>query len=216
MHRYISQQVVGSNSARCSKLLGDSCHSQVISAHFLVSILFPKGKMVLTEVFLAASLSVLFERLASREFLDFAACRGGLRKRLDKWKKKLLEIQKVLGDAHDKQYTNREVKKWLEDVEDLAYDVEDILDELATEANLQRNLIGGGRRASTSTFCTSLGAYNVVWSDEDIPPQQHTDDVSEHRCNRYVKNVRGSTESLPEVIITFFDFKIDTRFFAGK
>ncbi|KAG6673033.1 putative disease resistance protein RGA4 [Carya illinoinensis] len=151
MHRYISQQVVGSNSARCSKLLGDSCHSQVISAHFLVSILFPKGKMVLTEVFLAASLSVLFERLASREFLDFAACRGGLRKRLDKWKKKLLEIQKVLGDAHDKQYTNREVKKWLEDVEDLAYDVEDILDELATEANLQRNLIGGGRRASTST-----------------------------------------------------------------
>ncbi|XP_040999043.1 putative disease resistance RPP13-like protein 1 [Juglans microcarpa x Juglans regia] len=89
--------------------------------------------MVLTEVFLAASLSVLFERLASREFLDFAA-RGGLRKRLDKWEKKLLEIQKVLGDAHDKQYTKREVKKWLEDVEDLAYDVEDILDELATEA----------------------------------------------------------------------------------
>ncbi|KAF2293678.1 hypothetical protein GH714_004110 [Hevea brasiliensis] len=53
----------------------------------------------------------------------------------------LTRIQAVLEDAEEKQMSNRLVKMWLDDLKDLAYDVEDILDEFATES-LQRKLKG--------------------------------------------------------------------------
>jgi hypothetical protein len=56
-----------------------------------------------------------------------------------KWKRMLLKIYAVLDDAEEKQVTSRLVKIWLDELEDLAYDVEDILDEFATEA-LRREL----------------------------------------------------------------------------
>ncbi|KAJ0044902.1 hypothetical protein Pint_03637 [Pistacia integerrima] len=43
-------------------------------------------------------------------------------------------IEAVLSDAEEKQLTEKAVKMWLENLQDLAYDVEDILDEFATEA----------------------------------------------------------------------------------
>uniref|UniRef100_A0A2N9GMR7 Disease resistance RPP13-like protein 1 n=1 Tax=Fagus sylvatica TaxID=28930 RepID=A0A2N9GMR7_FAGSY len=51
----------------------------------------------------------------------------------------LLKIHAVLDDAEEKQVTRRLVKMWLDELQDLAYDVEDILDEFATEA-LRREL----------------------------------------------------------------------------
>ncbi|XP_031252721.1 putative disease resistance RPP13-like protein 1 [Pistacia vera] len=42
-------------------------------------------------------------------------------------------IEAVLNDAEEKQLTNGAVKMWLDDLQDLAYDVEDILEEFATE-----------------------------------------------------------------------------------
>ena len=50
-----------------------------------------------------------------------------------------MKIHAVLDDAEEKQMTNRFVKIWLDELEDLAYDVDDILDEFATEA-LRRKL----------------------------------------------------------------------------
>ncbi|KAJ9158839.1 hypothetical protein P3X46_024384 [Hevea brasiliensis] len=58
---------------------------------------------------------------------------------INKWKKTLTDIHDVLEDAQEKQLTKKSVKTWLEDLRDLAYDVEDILDEFATEI-LQRQL----------------------------------------------------------------------------
>jgi hypothetical protein len=46
----------------------------------------------------------------------------------------------MLGDAEEKQYTDRAVKEWLDDLRDLAYDVDDIVDELTTEAFTPTNL----------------------------------------------------------------------------
>lgn len=40
----------------------------------------------------------------------------------------------MLSDAEEKQLTDKTVKMWLGDLQDLAYDVEDILDDFATEA----------------------------------------------------------------------------------
>ncbi|KAF3948151.1 hypothetical protein CMV_025818 [Castanea mollissima] len=58
---------------------------------------------------------------------------------LKKWKRMLLKIRAVLDDAEQKQVTSPSVKFWLAELEDLAYDVDDVLDEFATEA-LRREL----------------------------------------------------------------------------
>ncbi|KAG7942132.1 hypothetical protein I3843_16G084500 [Carya illinoinensis] len=100
------------------------------------------------ELFLSSALQVLFDRLVSRELLQFAR-QEGLRKQLDKWNKTLRRIRKVLDDAEEKQHTETSVKDWLDDLRDLAYDAEDILDEVATEAALRRTLMGESQ-ASTS------------------------------------------------------------------
>jgi hypothetical protein len=60
----------------------------------------------------------------------------------------LPRIQAVLDDADEKQHTNGAVKQWLDDLRDLTYDVEDILDEFATEALLCK--LKGENEGSTS------------------------------------------------------------------
>ncbi|KAG6673009.1 hypothetical protein I3842_16G088700 [Carya illinoinensis] len=48
-------------------------------------------------------------------------------------------IRAVLDDAEEKQHTLKVVKMWLDDVRDLAYGLEDILDEFTTEALMNEN-----------------------------------------------------------------------------
>jgi len=89
--------------------------------------------MPIAELFLGALLPVLLERLASRELLNFAR-RVKIDKLLKKWEKMLTSIDQVLIDAEDRQLTDDpNVKLWLEDLRNLAYDIEDLLDEFAIE-----------------------------------------------------------------------------------
>ncbi|GKU88524.1 hypothetical protein SLEP1_g2776 [Rubroshorea leprosula] len=83
---------------------------------------------------LSSLFDYIFERLfASSEFLNFA--------RLNKWKNLLPKIRAILDDAEDKQTVSRAVKLWLSDLKDIAYDAEDIIDEIATNA-LRRRILG--------------------------------------------------------------------------
>ncbi|ESR55357.1 hypothetical protein CICLE_v10018509mg [Citrus x clementina] len=87
------------------------------------------------EILLNAFFQVLFDRLASRDLLSFVRqLGGGVDSELKKWERKLKMIQAVLNDAEEKQLTDEAVKMWLDDLQDLAYDAEDILDEFATQA----------------------------------------------------------------------------------
>ncbi|KAK9200554.1 hypothetical protein WN944_015752 [Citrus x changshan-huyou] len=87
------------------------------------------------EILLNAFFQVLFDRLASRDLLSFVRqLGGGVDSELKKWERKLKMIQAVLNDAEEKQLTDEAVKTWLDDLQDLAYDAEDILDEFATQA----------------------------------------------------------------------------------
>jgi hypothetical protein len=101
----------------------------------------------MAEALLSAFLGVLFDRLASRELLNFAR-QEGLEKKLEKWSKMLLRIETVLDDAEEKQENGVAVKRWLADLRDLAYDADDILDEFVTEALRQK--LTGGNHAGTS------------------------------------------------------------------
>ncbi|KAK3188553.1 hypothetical protein Dsin_028114 [Dipteronia sinensis] len=122
--------------------------------------------MVIGELFLAAFLQVLFERLMSPDLLQFAR-REWLHPTLKKWERKLKTIESVLNDAEEKQLTDNDVKMWLDDLRDLAYDVEDILDEFSTEA-LRRKLImpthdhyHQGASSSTSKSVMATGQHNA-------------------------------------------------------
>jgi hypothetical protein len=101
----------------------------------------------MADALLSAFLGVLFDRLASRELLNFAR-QEGLEKKLDKWSKLLPRIKAVLNDAEEKQVNGDEVKRWLDDLRDLAYDADDVLDEFATEALRQK--LTRGNHAGTS------------------------------------------------------------------
>ncbi|KAG2673251.1 hypothetical protein I3760_13G081400 [Carya illinoinensis] len=102
--------------------------------------------MAVGELFLSAFIQMLLLQM-SREFLDFVR-QEGIQEKLNKWRKTLSRLQAVLDDAEEKQYTSRAVKEWLNDLKDLAHDVEDILDEFATEA-LRRKFMNENQ-ASTS------------------------------------------------------------------
>ncbi|KAF3949024.1 hypothetical protein CMV_025051 [Castanea mollissima] len=83
----------------------------------------------------------LFDNLSSSDLLKIF-WQENVDTDLKKWKRTLLEIQAVLEEAEEKQMTSRSlgsVKIWLDELEDLVYDVGDILDEFANEA-LRRKL----------------------------------------------------------------------------
>ncbi|KAK3200130.1 hypothetical protein Dsin_023545 [Dipteronia sinensis] len=75
----------------------------------------------------------LFGRLESSlssELLQPADMRGEIKE----LEKTLLQVNSVMADAEEKQLRDRFVKNWTEEVRDLTYDVEDMLDELPLES----------------------------------------------------------------------------------
>ncbi|KAJ0716769.1 putative P-loop containing nucleoside triphosphate hydrolase, leucine-rich repeat domain superfamily [Helianthus annuus] len=87
----------------------------------------------MAEIVLSAFLSVLFEKLASATLKSIASYKG-IDAEIKKWHRLLNQIQGVLADASQKEITNQSVKRWLNDLQHLAYDIDDVLDDLATEA----------------------------------------------------------------------------------
>ncbi|GFZ02577.1 SNF2 domain-containing protein [Actinidia rufa] len=98
----------------------------------IVTLNLAEETMAVVEIVIAASIKVLVEKLASGELWKFAR-RERIHTALEKWRGMLEEITAVLADAEEKQ-TKESIQKWLEDLEDLAYDLDDVLDEIATEA----------------------------------------------------------------------------------
>ncbi|KAG8479789.1 hypothetical protein CXB51_029649 [Gossypium anomalum] len=99
-----------------------------------------------------AALSVFLELLGGKlldSALNFVADHKQLHQQLKHWQSILPDIQEVLTDAEEKQIKNEGVKKWLDDLQDLAYDVDDILDEFAYE-ELRLKLQNTQAQASTS------------------------------------------------------------------
>lgn len=108
---------------------------------------------------------VLCDRLASHDFLDSVRqLHGGdVDSELKKWEKELKVIQAVLRDAEEKQQIDDGVKLWLEELQDLAYDAEDILDEFATQVLELKLMAKSNDQASTSEIRSNLNP-NIVKS----------------------------------------------------
>ncbi|XP_052193112.1 putative disease resistance RPP13-like protein 1 [Diospyros lotus] len=84
--------------------------------------------------FLSATLQVLFDRLASREFLNFLRGRRTVEAKLKELRRKLLVLDTVLDDAEAKYIRKEAVKKWLDELKDAVYDAEDLVDEINYQA----------------------------------------------------------------------------------
>ncbi|KAJ9558507.1 hypothetical protein OSB04_013121 [Centaurea solstitialis] len=104
--------------------------------------------MAVAEIFLTAFITVLFEKLASADLIKLARS-AGILSELEKWKSALFLIQAVLADAGHKHITKIAVQEWLNRLHHLAYDIDDLLDDLATEA--MRRQMKKESYASTST-----------------------------------------------------------------
>lgn len=131
--------------------------------------------MAFVEAITSAILQPLIEKLASASFLKFAREKEKEKEidsEIKKWKLRLLEIRAVLSDAEEKQITNQAVKIWLNNLRDLAYDAQDVLEEFETEAwyqtySYRRRKSKLGKNLVPTCFAAVIG--KVGWSKlEDI------------------------------------------------
>ncbi|XP_018501226.2 putative disease resistance RPP13-like protein 1 [Pyrus x bretschneideri] len=105
--------------------------------------------------FLSSFLNVLFDRMASRRFLDFISGKKNDNELLMReLKLKLLTANKLVDDAEEKQMTRPTVRRWLDDLKDAIYCVGELLDEINTEA-LRRQLEGDDEHSPAASSSTS-------------------------------------------------------------
>nr|XP_043638656.1 putative disease resistance RPP13-like protein 1 [Erigeron canadensis] len=88
----------------------------------------------MAEIVLSVLLPVVFEKLASAAMNKFADRSKEIHTELKKWRTSLRQIRKLLNDAAQKEITDESVKDWLNRLQHLAYDIDDELDGLATDA----------------------------------------------------------------------------------
>ncbi|KAK2637928.1 hypothetical protein Ddye_026170 [Dipteronia dyeriana] len=114
---------------------------------------------VIGEAFVPALLGLLVDELRSSDLLKFAR-QEKVSNELKRWEKNLKKIQAVLEDADEKQITSRVLKLWLEDLRDLAFDLEDLLDEFSTQY-LQQKLMNKSKVRILIPYCFSGVMFNV-------------------------------------------------------
>ncbi|PWA77150.1 NB-ARC domains-containing protein [Artemisia annua] len=101
----------------------------------------------MAEVIVSTLIEAIFQKLANEAVKQVVRAKG-IHSELKKLGRTLSRIQALLNDASDKEITNEAVQVWLNDLQHLAYQIDDILDDLATEA--MHNEFTDQSRASTS------------------------------------------------------------------
>lgn len=65
-----------------------------------------------------------------------------LQTEFEKLNRTLMTVQAVLKDAEEKQWKDKDIRIWLQDLKDAAYDADDVLDEFSIEAQRRRQRRG--------------------------------------------------------------------------
>ncbi|AES69056.1 putative P-loop containing nucleoside triphosphate hydrolase, leucine-rich repeat domain, L [Medicago truncatula] len=94
------------------------------------------AEVVVRRAFLSPVIQLICERLASTDLSDYFH-----EKHVKKLEITLVSINKVLDDAETKQYENLDVKNWVDDIRNKIYEVEQLLDVIATDAAQQKGKI---------------------------------------------------------------------------
>ncbi|XP_059652587.1 putative disease resistance protein At3g14460 [Cornus florida] len=160
--------------------------------------------------FLSASLQVLFDRLASREFISFFS-----KQRLDdglveKLKRTLLALQAVMDNAEVKQITNKHVKAWLDDLQHVVYQAEDLLEEISTKAlrnKLEADYVESQIQGSTTQvgFSRFFGPIrkSLLHINHSISTSVYlSDEEIEIRMRRVITELEGFVEQKNSLNLT--------------
>ncbi|KAD6453322.1 hypothetical protein E3N88_08027 [Mikania micrantha] len=120
----------------------------------------------MAEAVVSAVISFLVENLTSKA-LKTIAPHNGIDAEIKKLHKSLTQIQDVLADASRKEITRPSVKRWLNDLQHLAYEIDDILDDLATDAmeeelSIESETFSRKVRKLVSGVFTNLSKRNEV------------------------------------------------------
>ncbi|TYH50952.1 hypothetical protein ES332_D10G240400v1 [Gossypium tomentosum] len=129
--------------------------------------LFLDALSAIKEVCVSKLVDFSLEKLASSDLLQFATQEKVLEE-IQNLEKELKQIRRVLDDAEDRQVKEQLVKDWLIDLQNLAFDVEDVLDEFATEIG-RRNLMMERRGSSSKRSRLNIPqSFNDVLFNRDI------------------------------------------------
>ncbi|KAJ0681059.1 hypothetical protein HanPI659440_Chr16g0631471 [Helianthus annuus] len=109
----------------------------------------------MAETIASEILKAVLKTLASEAFKTYDRSKG-IHSELKKLETTLIKIQSLLNHASQKETTDEAVKQWLNDFQHLAYDVDDVLDDLATE-DMRRKL------NQESGAMTSKASANVLF-----------------------------------------------------
>ncbi|CDP20919.1 unnamed protein product [Coffea canephora] len=107
---------------------------------------------------LSAFLQVVFDRMATKEFVSLFQKRKNEEELLQKLKLNLLALGAVLDDAENKQTRNQSVKGWLDELHDTIYQADELLDEINTEAlrlEVEAEHRSSASQVSVSTYSKS-------------------------------------------------------------
>ncbi|XP_057540582.1 putative disease resistance RPP13-like protein 1 [Amaranthus tricolor] len=90
----------------------------------------------MAEIFVSAFVQVVFDKMASggiNMYLNMQKNRKRTRMIFQDWQRKLKLIEAVVRDAERTQFHSNSVKLWLQQLQDLAYDLEDIFDDFSID-----------------------------------------------------------------------------------
>ncbi|KAH0981730.1 hypothetical protein GBA52_008907 [Prunus armeniaca] len=129
--------------------------------------------MPLGRAFESASVSLLLNKLATQDVIDFFLKWEPDGSLLGKLKTNLLIIHAVLNHAEERQIKDLHVKAWIEEVRVAAYDAEDIVAEIANDALESQN----SKNKVLNFVCDSFNTNETVkekldFKMKDIEPVQ--------------------------------------------
>ncbi|XP_043814027.1 putative disease resistance protein RGA3 [Manihot esculenta] len=135
----------------------------------------------------------------------------GVKGELKKLEATVSSIRNVLLDAEEQQKLNRQVKGWLERLEEVVYDADDLVDDFATEALRRRVMTGNRMTKEVSLFFSSSNqlVYGFKMGHKVKAIRERLADIeADRKFNLEVRTDQESivwrdqtTSSLPEVII---------------
>ena len=105
----------------------------------------------MADILLSALVSSMVGNLNNSALQELGVALG-LRAELDNLESTLSTIQAVLQDAEEKQWKSEAIRNWLRKLKEGAYDADDILDEFATEALIQKAEKEKGVKCQVSSF----------------------------------------------------------------
>ncbi|KAJ0673158.1 putative virus X resistance protein-like, coiled-coil [Helianthus annuus] len=161
-----------------------------LHSHFTFSLL------TMAETLANELLKVLVKKMTDEAFKRVARAQG-IYNELKELKKTLSRIQDLLHDASQKEVTYKSVKEWLNDLQHLAYDIDDVLDDVATEA-MRRELTLQEPAASTSMV-------------RKLIPSCCTNFSLSHRLSPELDRINRELENLEKQKTDLLLFKIDEK-----